>query len=161
MSQCLKRHARDRESDGEGELNTVPYLDILMNLIVFMLLSMSGLAAVGVVNVTATRPRPSVSRGAAEPPLTVAIGAEGFEVTGQAEGPGWTIPRAPDGAYDYPALTAYLARAKEGGVAGTRLLLTAAEDTAYETVVATLDACRETHGEKKRLLFPEVSLGSR
>ena len=38
-----------------GELNIVPYLDIVVNLVMFMLLSMTGLIALGVVNVSAPK----------------------------------------------------------------------------------------------------------
>jgi biopolymer transport protein ExbD len=41
------RHATDDEAP--QELALVPYLDILMNLIVFVLLSLPGLAALGIV----------------------------------------------------------------------------------------------------------------
>ena len=40
-----KRKLRIRGHEEGGELNIVPYLDILMNLIMFMLLSITGLAA--------------------------------------------------------------------------------------------------------------------
>ncbi len=38
-----------------GELNIVPYLDIVVNLVMFMLLSMTGLIALGVLNVSAPK----------------------------------------------------------------------------------------------------------
>jgi biopolymer transport protein ExbD len=48
-----KRKLRPKEDDEVGELNIVPYLDILMNLIIFILLSMTGLATMGILNVNA------------------------------------------------------------------------------------------------------------
>ena len=48
-----KRKLRIRGHQEGGELNIVPYLDILMNLIMFMLLSITGLAAFGILNVNA------------------------------------------------------------------------------------------------------------
>ena len=45
--------AQARRQEEGGELNIVPYLDILMNLIMFMLLSITGLAAFGILNVNA------------------------------------------------------------------------------------------------------------
>jgi len=48
-----RRKLRPSAEEGHGELNIVPYLDILMNLIIFMLLSMTGLAAFGILNVNA------------------------------------------------------------------------------------------------------------
>ena len=48
-----RRKLKAAPDDETGELNFVPYLDVLMNLIVFMLLSLTGLAAFGIVNVSA------------------------------------------------------------------------------------------------------------
>ena len=48
-----KRKLRTRGREEGQELNIVPYLDILMNLIMFMLLSITGLSAFGILNVNA------------------------------------------------------------------------------------------------------------
>ena len=48
-----RRKLKPREEEEAGELNIVPYLDILMNLILFMLLSITGLASFGILNVSA------------------------------------------------------------------------------------------------------------
>ena len=48
-----KRKLRIRGRQEGQELNIVPYLDILMNLIMFMLLSITGLSAFGILNVNA------------------------------------------------------------------------------------------------------------
>ncbi|MFP2962692.1 ExbD/TolR family protein [Myxococcus sp. 1LA] len=48
-----RRKLKVREEEEAGELNIVPYLDILMNLIIFMLLSITGLATFGIINVNA------------------------------------------------------------------------------------------------------------
>src|SRR5438445_13671318 len=83
-----KRKIRPKEEEDVGELNIVPYLDILMNLIIFMLLSMTGLAAFGILNVNAP------NYGAAGPAaqsadnqkdkllLSVLISKKGFFVAG-------------------------------------------------------------------------------
>mgnify|MGYP006783017883 CR=1 FL=1 len=42
----MRRRIRDEEHT--GELNIVPYLDVVVNLVMFMLLSMTGLIALGV-----------------------------------------------------------------------------------------------------------------
>ncbi len=115
-----RRKLKPKEEDEMGELNIVPYLDILMNLIIFMLLSMTGLATLGVLNVSA--PAFGGGGGGAENPqapellLTVAISKDGFYVAGQgavlpgsAENvkPGEgapTVPKNPDGTYNYVGL---------------------------------------------------------
>src|SRR5215831_9270163 len=82
-----KRKLRMEEAEF-GELNIVPYLDILMNLIIFMLLSMTGLAAFGILNVTAPNygaPTAAVAPENPETPkllLMVLVSKKGFFVAG-------------------------------------------------------------------------------
>src|SRR5262249_59594228 len=74
-----------------GELNIVPYLDILMNLIIFMLLSMTGLALFGILNVNA----PNYGGAEAAAPdanapkllLSVLISEKGFFLAGRRAAP--------------------------------------------------------------------------
>jgi len=171
-----KRKLKVAEEEHAGELNIVPYLDILMNLIIFMLLSMTGLLTFGVLNVSA----PSYGGGGAggdpdaKPPLllTVAVGKDGFYVAatggvlpGETEPsavpPGQgapTIVKKPDGTYDYDALTAKMKAVKTAFPEETKVIIAAEADTNYETLVATMDATRETSDRK--LLFPDVTLAS-
>src|SRR6185503_1631331 len=106
-----KRKTRVREhEEGSGELNIVPYLDIMMNLIMFMLLSMTGLAAFGILNVSAPN-YGGVSAGAgdhADQPkllLSVLISNRGFYVAGAGAVLGQDVPngaKATDGAPTVP-----------------------------------------------------------
>ena len=48
-------HRRIHPEDDFGELNIVPYLDVVVNLVMFMLLSMTGLISLGVLNVSAPK----------------------------------------------------------------------------------------------------------
>ncbi|MCU0700725.1 MAG: biopolymer transporter ExbD, partial [Myxococcaceae bacterium] len=79
-----KRKLKPKEEEEAGELNIVPYLDILMNLIIFMLLSMTGLATFGILNVSA--PSYGAGGGGGDPNekqpllLTVAIAKNGYYV---------------------------------------------------------------------------------
>src|SRR5687767_10771363 len=120
-----RRRVRFHEQDEAGELNIVPYLDIMVNLTMFMLMSITSLTALGVVNVTAPRYGGEDTAVAAsdEPQkpqllLTVGIAKNGFIIAGAeavlpsaappAEGQPAppTIPLKPDGKHDYEALTA-------------------------------------------------------
>ena len=88
MAFHFARHKLARQgADETGELNVVPYLDILMNLIIFMLLSMAGLATWGMVNINA----PHTTSLEAEPPagcvLTVTVAKTGRRATGSACSP--------------------------------------------------------------------------
>lgn len=170
-----RRKTKVKEEEESTELNIVPYLDILMNLIIFMLLSMTGLATFGVLNVSA--PTYGGGGGGAtdeKPPLllTVAIGKKGYYVAatggvlpGQTEGAAGsgtdgapTIPLKGDGTYDFDALTAKMKEVKSEFPSESKVILAAEGDTQYEVLIGTMDATRET--KDRKLLFPDVTLAS-
>ncbi|HLT29249.1 MAG TPA: biopolymer transporter ExbD [Myxococcaceae bacterium] len=175
-----RRKLKPREPEEMGELNLVPYLDILMNLIIFMLMSITGLAAFGVLNVSAPA-YGSATAGAGgaqqEEPfhLSIQIGKEGFYVSsnrailGQAEGSAGdgegagtrppTIPLKADGTYDFEALNRQMIRVKDAFPQESQVILVAEPAVSYDTLVQVMDAVRETQGAKRRLLFPDVNLG--
>jgi biopolymer transport protein TolR len=163
-----------------GELNIVPYLDIVVNLVMFMLLSMTGLISLGVLNVSA----PKISgegSGAAQADdkpkllLTVAVGKQGFYVAGAGGVLGKdsssadtsrppTIPLRGDGKYDYAALTEQMKQIKSQFPNETQLILSADADVIYDVLIQTMDACREYSaalpggGSERKPLFFDVSL---
>ncbi len=173
-----RRKLRPSEEETHGELNIVPYLDVLMNLIIFMLLSMTGLASFGVLNVSA----PSYGAGAAagdtgEAPkllLSVSISKKGFyiagagAVLGQTEdgqdavaGQGEpTVPLLASQEYDYAGLNARIRQIKAAFPSETKIIVAAESAVPYEALVATMDACRESMGSDRGLLFPDVTLGA-
>lgn len=140
----------------EGELNIVPYLDILMNLIIFMLLSMAGLATYGVVNINAPHTAPAgEARETQALTLTVTLGKSGFVVAASG-GVLPLIPRGADGRYDFDALNSKLKELKAAFPGETKVIIAAEADTEYDELVSTVDAARETPDRK--LLFPDVTL---
>lgn len=170
-----KRKLKPKEEEETGELNIVPYLDILMNLIIFMLLSMTGLATFGILNVSA----PSYGGGGGggnpdeKPPLllTVAIAKSGFYVAATggvlpgieqqgsaAEGAPPTIAKKADGTYDFALLNNKMKEIKGAFQDETKVIIAAEADTPYEVLVGTMDSTRETSDRK--LLFPDVTLAS-
>lgn len=171
-----RRKIKPKEEEHSGELNIVPYLDILMNLIIFMLLSMTGLATFGMLNVNAPSYGAGAGGGGEQDKallLTVAIGKRGFFVAaaggvlpGQTEeqaaaAPGEgapTLPRNADGTYNYEGLRQKMVEVKTAFPAESKVILAAEADTAYEVLIGTMDATRETIDRK--LLFPDVTLAS-
>ncbi len=176
-----KRKLRPKEHEGVGELNIVPYLDIMMNLIMFMLLSMTGLMSFGVLNVSA--PKYAAGPAVVAPPdeptkpkpllLTVLVSEQGFFVAGtggvlpgetgaadQAGAP--TIPKLPNGDYDFAALTAMMTKIKKTFPDESKAILGADAKVRYDTLVRTMDAVRENPGQliegKPMTLFFDVSL---
>lgn len=174
-----KRKLKPKEHEELGELNIVPYLDILMNLIIFMLMSITGLATFGVLNVTAPAyGAPSAGMAGAseqEEPLqlSIQIGKQGFYISsnrailGQEAPAGEespsarapTIPLKADGAYDYATLNQQMLAVKDAFPKESTVILVAEPDVAYETLVQVMDAVRETPAPNRRLLFPDVNLG--
>ena len=168
---------RIREEEHAGELNIVPYLDVVVNLVMFVLLSMTGLIALGVVNVSAPKLGEAAAAPAADQPkllLTVAIAKAGFYVAGAggvlgadaakpdaARPP--TIPLR-DGKYDYAALGEQMKAIKDKFPNETAVILSAEPDVVYDVLIQTMDACREATVRKpdgsaeRRPLFYDVSL---
>lgn len=172
-----KRKIRPKEEEEQGELNIIPYLDILMNLIIFILLSMTGLATFGILNVNA--PNYGAAGDGSDKPdkppllLTVAISPKGFFLAatggvlpgspeGEVAAPAGegvpTVGKRADGSYDYDALNAKMKEIKGSFPAESKVIIAADKDIQYEVLVATMDALRETSDHK--LLFPDVTLGS-
>ena len=169
-----------------GELNIVPYLDIMVNLVMFMLMSMTGFVSFQVVNVNF----PDVSSGGAaqtDPQqseklaLTVAISPRGFYIAAkggvlpaEAGSVGETVdagappslpcqvaatkeqPCAVD-AYDYDGLTRKLAAVKKRYPKTSNLFLVADPNTRYETIIHVMDA---TRGDANNPLFPDVAFAA-
>jgi biopolymer transport protein TolR len=172
-----RRKLKVHEHTELGELNIVPYLDILMNLIMFMLLSITGLAAFGILNVSAPSyggQSAAVQEDSDKPKLllSVLISKRGFYVAGAggvlgpqsgtvnpAEVPP-SLPKRPDGSYDYPSLTAQLVSIKKEFPTETKVIIGAEADIPYEVLVSTMDAVREVPGPERKVLFPDVTLGA-
>jgi biopolymer transport protein TolR len=171
-----KRKLRIREHSEIGELNIVPYLDILMNLIMFMLLSITGLSAFGILNVNAPNygPAAQVTDEGDKPKLllSVLISKKGFYVAatggvlGQQQGPSNpaeappSIPKTAVGEYDYTALTQSMVNVKKDFPSESKVIVGAEGDIPYEVLVQTMDAIRETPGKDRKLLFTDVTLGA-
>ncbi len=177
-----RRKLKPKEHDEAGELNIVPYLDILLNLVIFMLMSITGLAAWGILTVNAPNyggPSAGVSENPEKPQqvLSVLISKKGFFIAGSgavlgqvgadgsapAEGGtegAPTIPVKGDGTYDYALLNEHMKQIKahEDFQAQTKVIIGAESDIAYEHLIETMDAVRETADRK--LLFPDVTLAA-
>jgi biopolymer transport protein TolR len=153
-------------SDEGGELNIVPYLDIIMNILMFVLATV---AVVFVSNIDATAPPSNGIRvDGSSLRMTVLITNQGFAIKTaagnlapgcQSIGPGTTLPKLGDD-YDLDALTACARRIK---AAASRELglddhvtVTASPGIEYGRVLQALDALR---ADREGKLFPEVAFG--
>lgn len=161
----MRDHVEEIEEEA-GELNLVPYMDIVTNIIIFLLASVVNQVALGNINVSV----PTISSGGAsaedtpppeKPPLnlTISVGASGFTVAASG-GVLPIIPKLPNGQYDYKALTAKLKEIKSNpdNATETKANFNADANIPYDIVVATLDAMRQDDSGK--LLFPDVAFAA-
>jgi biopolymer transport protein ExbD len=166
-----RRKLKPRPHEHAGELNLVPYLDITVNLVMFMLLSITGLLEFASINVNA--PKYGGGAGVGDTTekrllLTVAISKKGFfiagagAILGQEETPSAPASTAGEPTiplrgteYDFASLTEKLAQVKAAFPNETKVIFAADPDVRYETVVRTMDAAREHEGKP---LFYDVSL---
>jgi biopolymer transport protein TolR len=170
----MKRRVHPHEKT--GELNIVPYLDIMVNLTMFMLVSMTSVIQFGILNVAApsyggpAATTQQADKKKADLLLTVAISTKGFFVAGSGGVLGAakdarqdprnappTIPLKPDGKYDYTTLTRKMVDIKNGFPDESKVILMADHAVPYEVLVSTMDAIREDAG---RRLFYDVVLGA-
>ena len=167
--------------DEAGELNIVPYLDIIMNVLVFVLASVT----VTFLTQLDTVP-PSLGSGKVKQEvktdalnLTVLITGTGVQfstgfggiATGcGGVGKGITVPKVAEGGeevYDLKAIRACARTLKYEAGGGkfedeTQVTVTCSRDVQFRYLVAVLDALRsdpDTQVESQRVLFPEFHLG--
>ena len=170
-----ERKMREEQEDEEmenGELNLVPYLDIVTNVIMFLMMTTTFAAALANINVSA----PTTSAGGAaaadskvpeqELNLTVSISDKGYIIAASGavlyendvQGRLPTIPKI--GAnYDLAGLTKKMRQIKDHpSVAGeTKVIINANPEITYENVVAAMDAIR---ADGLHVLFPDVILAA-
>ena len=177
-----RRKLGDDMGGGEedGELNIVPYLDILINLIMFLLVAQATLVSLGMITVNApSYSPPGGGNGGKDPKpqlrLTIGVAKDGFYIA--AKGgvlPGSeastetnqegvvkrkpTIPLKADRSYNFPALARRLRAikdaVKEKFPNASSVYVAADDNINYEVIVKTLDASRE---DAKGKLFPNVA----
>jgi biopolymer transport protein TolR len=164
-----KELAPDEEG---GELKIIPFLDIVMNVLMFVLATIS-------VTFTATMdtspPRPGGGRAtpnqAPSLNLTVIVVNEGFSIKARGgniapgcseAGAGIAIPKR-DGKFDYDGLKGCAQKLKslsDEFKEERQVTISASPNIPYDVIVGTMDAVRDIEqGEKVTDLFPEVNFG--
>ena len=152
----MREHAEEEE-ETHDELNLVPYMDIVTNIIIFLLASVVNSIALGNVNVSL----PTIAGGGGsaveepeKPPLnlTITAGVKGFTIAAS----GGVMPMIPRKGelYDYKELTKKLMEIKKEFPDETKTTFNADAGTEYRIVVETLDSMREDTNHA--LMFPDV-----
>ncbi len=174
----IRRLSQPKELDPDeegGELNIIPFLDIVMNVLMFVLATIS-------VTFTATietsPPRAGGGRANANQApslsLTVIIVGDGFSIKARGgniapgcadAGPGLAIPKV-NGEYDYNGLKVCAAKLKglsDDFKEERQVTLSANPNIPYSVVVGTMDAVRasvpQPGSDNAAELFPEVNFG--
>lgn len=158
MSRRHKVHIED-EAEASGELNLVPYLDIITTLVIFLIFTFQVIVEFRLIDLL-----PPAYSGAnanpnpdEKPPLTLSllIMKDGYRLVTSDNTLGASQVPLKNGQYDNVALNEKLHQIKSNLKLGESLLLTAADDIEYKHVVAAMDAARKYKGD---LLFPDVLL---
>ena len=168
----IRRLSQPKEISADeegGELNIVPFLDIITNVLMFVLATVS-------VTFTATIDTnpPRAGGAGARPPttpslsLTILVVPDGFSVKARGgnvapgcsdAGPGLAVPKA-GGDYDYTQLNSCVKRLKALSPdfkEETQVTISANPNIPYQAIVSTIDAVRRADtGED---LFPDVNFG--
>ncbi|MDT7906997.1 MAG: biopolymer transporter ExbD [Candidatus Calescibacterium sp.] len=168
---------RKRELPVSGDVNVIPFIDMLSVIIIFLIMVASFLN-LGVIE--SSMPKAGgESASVAQPEkkkeekeklnLTIAITDKGFYIGGagailQQRAGEPTIPKV-DGKYDFKALNDKLWEIKQRYPDEWDVIILPEDDIDYQTIIKTMDAARERwveeNGKKvKKYLFPNVAIAA-
>jgi len=150
------------EEEGEGELNLVPYLDMMVTLVMFLLFSFQAMIEMGMIPQNAPSYGADAGTQQQQPDqekklmITLIIGDTGYTLQSDDPDvlPKLDIPKK-DGQYDLATLRSTLVNWKGTYTLGDSMVLTAFNTIEYQTVVDAMDAIRKDQGKD---LFPNVVL---
>lgn len=148
------------EAEESGELNLIPYLDVVTTLVIFLVFTFQVVIEFRLIELlppaySAAARNPSETPD--EPPvtLTLIITSEGYRIVTNRPELGTEEVPLRSGEYDNAKLTQVLLDVKTKLELGESLILTASDDIEYKVVVSAMDAARQFEG---KLLFPDVLL---
>lgn len=163
-----KRHELD-PSEVMEELNIVPFLDIVVNLIMFLLMSLTTVAFFN--QLVATLPQYGRGGlGASQPTLNLTVyilpagvsisGSNGFlrpDCSTTGTGRVVTVPARSPGQYDWARVTECAAMVKQRFPDETRVTITPDATIEFQHLVSAMDALRVNGTEE---LFPQILLSA-
>ncbi len=170
IQRAVRANKQHAARDEGGELNVIPFLDIVMNVLMFVLATS---ATVFTATITPTTPQ-CCGRGSVPDVPTLHITRGGCVVAARAgivapdcrsltSGGQVTVPLR-DGRHDAAGLTRCLATLRQAAGSSSpfrtqrALQVSTLDNVAYRELVRALDAARETRPGAGDL-YPEVSLG--
>ena len=159
-------------SELSDELNIVPFLDIVVNIVMFLLMSLATIAFFSQVEASLPEYRKGgVGKRASEDRalnLNVTVTSAGVIVSGSggklargcettAPGKVITVPTQMNGKHDWNELTTCVTRVKEQFEDETRVTVSADPEVPYDHIISAMDAVR---GDDNKELFPDVLLSA-
>ncbi len=160
-----KKHS-DLDQEG-GELNLVPYLDVMVNLVIFMLMNITGFLAFTVLNASVPQISPNVQEAREtlekkkELLLMVRVTNEGFLVEPSVQGgPNLMKTNIPKNGelFNFELLRAQGKNLKAQFPQETKVLIIAQPLIRYEDIIGTMDALRDNEADGDNAMFPDVTL---
>jgi biopolymer transport protein TolR len=166
----IRKRSKDVNVDPSemvGELNIVPFLDIVMNLIMFLLATTEAVLLISQIESDLPKIARGRSKGDVQTPLNlnvtvtdggVIVSGSGGKLargcTGIDTGRDLTVPKKGT-AYDWTGLTECVVRVKQQYASEHSVTVSADPQVQYEFVVAAMDAVRN---RGKDPLFPDVMI---
>jgi len=161
---------RELAPDEEGgELNIVPFLDIITNVLMFVLATIS-VTFTAMIDSQPPRAGGNSARAPTKPSLSLnvlvidkgfIVSAFGSRIGEGCQGPGSGVAVGlKEQAYDYPSLSACAKRLKNQVAEAadeTAATLTANKDVPYQVIISTMDAIRKADDGQQ--LFPDINFG--
>lgn len=162
----MRRGRKNRLAHVGQELNLVPYLDIMVNLVLFMLVTITSFLSFTILNASIPQIAPDSAQveekmKKEELLLVIRVLKEGYRVDPSVQGGApiekKTLPKKDEKTYDVTALREMMVALKSRFKEENKVLIVADPLVNYETIIQTMDSVRETKpGEED--LFAEVTL---
>lgn len=148
---------KHEEDEGEGELNLIPYLDIITNLVIFLVFSFQVIIEFRLIGIVPPAHGSGGGGSATEQPMSITtiIHTKGYRIVGSNDIMGAIEIPLKDGKHDTDRLHDELVRLKREYSLAEQMVVTASLSTEYKVIVATMDAARN---DGKAWLFPDIML---
>jgi biopolymer transport protein TolR len=161
---AARGHRGNLESIGH-ELNLVPYLDIMVNLVLFMLVTITSFLSFTMLNASIPLLAPDTGQAAEtmkkeELLLMVRVTKEGFLVDPNIQGGRKMNAQhiaKQGGQFNFDVLRKIAGEVKAPFPNETRVLIAAEPGIIYDDIIRTMDSLRETVPGREDL-FPDVTL---
>jgi biopolymer transport protein TolR len=161
----MRRGRRHHRGVVGQELNLVPYLDIMVNLVLFMLVTITSFLSFTILNASIPQIAPDSAQVEEkmkneELLLVVRVLKDKYRVDPSVQGGAPIAKRelpVKDGNYDVEALRQFMIELKARFKEEDKVLIVAEPSINYETIIKTMDSVRETEPSLEDL-FPVVTL---